>query len=73
MTQYRIPVIPGDGVGPEIIAEGRKVLDAAGEAYGFDIDWVEYPHGADHYLATGELISEDTLKELAGYRAIYFG
>ncbi len=73
MTQYKIPVIPGDGVGPEIITEGRKVLDAAGERFGFDIDWIEYPHGADHYLETGELISEDTLKELSNYRAIYFG
>lgn len=73
MTQYKIPVIPGDGVGPEIIREGRKVLDAAGERFGFDIEWLEYPHGADHYLETGELISEDALKELSRYRAIYFG
>ncbi len=73
MTQYTIPVIPGDGIGPEIIREGRKVLDAAGERFGFDIEWLKYPHGADHYLATGELISEDTLKELSRYRAIYFG
>ncbi len=73
MTQYTIPVIPGDGIGPEIIREGRKVLDAAGERFGFDIEWLEYPHGADHYLKTGELISEDTLKELSVYRAIYFG
>ena len=73
MAQYKIPVIPGDGIGPEIIAEGRKVLDAAGEAYGFDIEWIEYPHGAEHYLNTGELLSEDTLKELSGYDAIYLG
>lgn len=73
MTQYKIPVIPGDGIGPEIIREGRKVLDAAGEKFGFDIEWIEYPHGADHYLETGELISEDTLKDLSKYRAIYFG
>ncbi|HDN64918.1 MAG TPA: 3-isopropylmalate dehydrogenase [Methanosarcinales archaeon] len=73
MAQYKIPVIPGDGIGPEIIAEGKKVLDAVGETYGFDIDWIEYPHGAEHYLDTGELLSEDTLKELSGYDAIYLG
>jgi 3-isopropylmalate dehydrogenase len=73
MTQYKIPVMPGDGIGPEIIREGRKVLEAAGEKFGFDIDWIEYPHGADHYLETGELISEDTLKDLSAYKAIYFG
>jgi len=73
MTQYKIPVIPGDGIGPEIVAEGKKVLDTAGEVYGFDIDWIRYPHGAEHYLKTGELMSEDTLKELSGYDAIYLG
>ncbi len=73
MTQYKIPVLPGDGIGPEIIAEGKKVVDVAGEKFGFDVEWIEYPHGADHYLETGELISEDTLKELSGYPAIYLG
>jgi 3-isopropylmalate dehydrogenase len=73
MTQYKIPVIPGDGIGPEIIAEGCKVIDAAGERFGFDIEWLHYPQGADHYLATGELISEDTLKELSQYPVIYLG
>ncbi|WP_342306329.1 isocitrate/isopropylmalate dehydrogenase family protein [Methanolobus sp. ZRKC5] len=73
MTQYKVPVIPGDGIGPEIIAEGRKVIDAAGEKFGFDVEWTEFPHGADHYLETGELISEDSLKELSNYSAIYLG
>jgi isocitrate/isopropylmalate dehydrogenase len=73
MTQYKIPVLPGDGIGPEIIAEGRKVIDAVGERFGFDVEWIEYPHGADHYLETEELISEETLKELSGYTAIYLG
>jgi isocitrate/isopropylmalate dehydrogenase len=73
MTQYKVPVLPGDGIGPEIIAEGKKVIDAAGERFGFDVEWINYPHGADHYLETGELISEETLKELSGYPAIYLG
>ncbi|AGB48420.1 isocitrate/isopropylmalate dehydrogenase [Methanomethylovorans hollandica DSM 15978] len=73
MTQYKIPVIPGDGIGPEIVAEGKKVIDAAGEKFGFDVEWVEFPQGADHYLETGELISLDTLKELSSYPVIYLG
>ena len=73
MKRYKIPVIPGDGVGPEIIAEGKKVLDTAGDTYGFTIEWLEYPYGAEHYLETGELISEDVLTELSNYRAIYLG
>lgn len=73
MTQYKIPVIPGDGIGPEIVAEGKKVIDAAGEKFGFDVEWVDFPHGADHYLETGELISPDTLKDLSNYPVIYLG
>ncbi|VVB62711.1 3-isopropylmalate/3-methylmalate dehydrogenase [uncultured archaeon] len=70
---YKVPVIPGDGIGPEIIAEGRKVLEAAGEKHGFSFDWIEFPLGAENYLKTGELVNEDTLKELSNYRAIYLG
>ena len=71
--KYKVPVIPGDGIGPEIVAEGMKVAEAAGEKHGFDIEWTAYSLGADHYLQTGELVGEDTLKELSRYRAIYLG
>ncbi|MEM2925363.1 MAG: isocitrate/isopropylmalate family dehydrogenase [Methanocellales archaeon] len=73
MVKYKIPVIAGDGIGPEVIAEGKKVLDAASEVMGFEIEWIDFPNGADHYLKTGELISEETLKELSKYKAIYLG
>ncbi|HOT06076.1 MAG: 3-isopropylmalate/3-methylmalate dehydrogenase [Methanosaeta sp. PtaB.Bin039] len=70
---YKIPVIPGDGIGPEIVAEGQKVLQAAAERHGFGLEWIPFDLGAEHYLRTGELVSEETLKELSGYRAIYLG
>ncbi len=70
---YKVPVIGGDGIGPEIIAEGQKVLEAAADKYNFSLEWIEYSIGAEHYLKTGELISEETLKELSGYPAIYLG
>ncbi|MFZ2536044.1 3-isopropylmalate dehydrogenase [Methanothrix sp.] len=70
---YKVPVIGGDGIGPEIIAEGQKVLEAAADKHNFSLEWIEYSIGAEHYLKTGELISEETLKELSGYRAIYLG
>ncbi len=70
---YKVPTIPGDGIGPEIIAAGKGVLEAAAEKHGFSLEWVEYPLGAEHYLRTGELVSEETLKELKKYRAIYLG
>ena len=73
MTRYNIALMPGDGIGPEIVAEGVKVLEAAAANGGFTLDWDIFPHGADHYLATGELMPEETLKDLAKHDAIYFG
>ncbi len=73
MTCYRIPVIAGDGIGPEVIVEGKKVLDAVSEAQNFEIEWVDYPFGADHYLTTGELVTEEALKELEKSKVIYLG
>lgn len=73
MKRYSVAVMRGDGIGPEIVDEGLKVLDAVSERESFELDWAEYPHGAEHYLSTGELLGEDTLKELERYAAIYFG
>jgi len=70
---YKVAAIGGDGIGPDIVDAGRVVLDAAGERYGFDIDWTEFDIGADRYLATGELLTEDDLKELSQFKSIYFG
>ncbi|OYT40927.1 MAG: 3-isopropylmalate dehydrogenase [Candidatus Altiarchaeales archaeon ex4484_43] len=73
MTKYRIALIPGDGIGPEIIAEGKKVIDIVSEIEDFQVDWVEYPFSADHYLETKELLTEDSLKEMEKMDAIYLG
>lgn len=73
MKTYTIPVIPGDGIGPEVIAEGRKVLDRAAALHNFAIEWKEFSLGADHYLKTGELVSPETLKALGAHKALYFG
>ena len=71
--RYTVPLIPGDGIGPEIIAEGCKVLEAAADKHNFSLDWKEYELGAEHYLKTGELVSEETLKELSSFPAIFLG
>ena len=70
---YKIAAIGGDGIGPEIVTEGKKVLEAAGERFNFAIDWTDFDIGADRYLATKELLTEDDLRELKKFRAIYFG
>jgi isocitrate/isopropylmalate dehydrogenase len=73
MKKYRIALIPGDGIGPEIISEGKKVIDAISDRENFRIDWNGYPFSADHYLETRELLPEPSLKELGGMDAIYLG
>ena len=73
IVTYKIALIPGDGVGPEVVGEGVGVLEAAGELYGINFDWVRYPNGARHYLKTGEIVSEEQLREMKGMDAIYFG
>lgn len=73
MVSYSIPVIAGDGIGPEVVGEGVKVVDAVSEALSFEVNWIPLPYGADHYLKTGRLIGEDELKELSAYKAIYMG
>jgi len=70
---YNIALIPGDGIGPEIIREGKKVIEAASKIFSIDINWIEYPFGAEHYLKTGELLPDSALKEIKDMDAIYFG
>lgn len=70
---YNIALIPGDGIGAEIIREGKKVIEAASKIFSIDINWIEYPFGAEHYLKTGELLPDNALKEIEDMDAIYLG
>ncbi|MEM2838857.1 MAG: isocitrate/isopropylmalate dehydrogenase family protein [Thermoplasmata archaeon] len=71
--KHRIASVPGDGIGPEIVAAARKVLDSLGDKHGYSIDWFDCPIGAEHYLKTGELLSDDMIKSLANCKAILLG
>jgi tartrate dehydrogenase/decarboxylase/D-malate dehydrogenase len=74
MKTYKIAKIPGDGIGPEIIREGVKVLDAVSDKNNFKIEWKEYDNGAEKYLKTEELFTDETLKEIKQTcKAIYLG
>lgn len=73
MSGYKIGVIKGDGIGPEIVDEGIKVLDAVSEKHGFSLDYTYYPHGADNYIENGILMPEEDLKDIAGNQSIYLG
>lgn len=70
---YRIAVLPCDGVGPEVVGEGLKVLRAACDKHGVKYEAIEYDIGAERYLRTGALISDEEMQELASVDAIYLG
>ena len=70
---YKIAVIPGDGTGPEVVAEGLKVLKGVSEKFNFKYQLVHYDLGGDRYLKTGEILRDSILEELKKVDAIYLG
>lgn len=70
---YKIAVIPGDGTGPEVVAEGLKVLEAAGRKYNFTYQTKVFDFGGERYLKTGKTLEAEDIKELKGYSAIFLG
>lgn len=76
MTDSRtlnLAIIPGDGIGPEVVAEAVKVLDAVASRQGFSIQKKHYALGAEHWLETGETLSDEVLNQLKDHDAILFG
>ena len=69
MSSYKVGVIGGDGIGPEVTAEALKVVRAAGVS----LDTTDYVLGADHYIRTGEVLSDSVLDELGAQEAILLG
>ena len=63
MNRYQVAVVPGDGIGPEVIREAVKVLDRTATIENFKVDLNHFPFGADHYLETGEALAEGFLGE----------
>lgn len=70
---YDIGVLPGDGIGEDVIREGLKVLDAAQEVYGFSTKRETMPYGADHFLETGETMPDAAFDRIRDMHAVFFG
>ena len=70
---YKIAVLPGDGTGPEVVAEGLKALQAAAAKHQFTLDLTYYDFGGDRYLRTGEILPASAVEELKGFDSIYLG
>ncbi|MGD8362352.1 MAG: tartrate dehydrogenase [Gemmatimonadota bacterium] len=73
MAEYRIAVIPGDGIGTEVIPEGVRVLEAAGSRFGIAFRWDELDWGCDRYLNTGAFMPPDGLESIREHDAIFLG
>jgi len=77
VKSYSVALIPGDGIGPEILREGKKVMDAAAGLAGITWQWKEYPFGAEHWLkhrkGSPTLMSEEDMARLGTHDAVYFG
>lgn len=73
MTTHKIAIFAGDGIGPEVVREGLKVLSAVAELDGFKLETHEYPFCSEHYLKTSELMPESIWDELRQFDAIFLG
>ena len=73
MSEHRIAVIPGDGIGREVIPEGIRVLEAVGAKYGVRFKWEEFPWSCDWYQAHGKMCPDDAQHTLRKYDAVFFG
>src|SRR3954451_13363527 len=69
----KIAVMPGDGIGKEVIAQGVRVLDVAAKRFGFQYETTDYPFGGEHYLKTKITLPDSSLREIAQHDAILFG
>lgn len=73
MSAFRIAVIPGDGIGQEVIPEGLKVLEAIGHRFAIDFTFEHFPWGSEYYREHGVMMPADGLDVLHPFDAIYFG
>lgn len=72
-TAHRIAVIMGDGIGKEVVPEGVRVLDAAGDRFGFALRWERFPWSCEYYATTGTMMPPDGLEVLRKHEAIFLG
>ena len=70
---YKIAVMGGDGTGPEVAAEGVKVLKAVADKFNFSLELTDFDYGGDRYLRTGEVLPENAVEELTRHDAIFLG
>src|SRR5215510_4082265 len=73
MSEHRIAVIPGDGIGREVMPEGVRVLEAVAAKHGIGLKFQEFPWSSDWYQQHGRMCLEDAPQILRQFDAVYFG
>ncbi|MCJ7630141.1 MAG: isocitrate/isopropylmalate family dehydrogenase, partial [Longimicrobiales bacterium] len=73
MKSYNIGILGGDGIGPEVMREGLKVLEAVAAVEGFGYNLIEYPYDSEHYLKTKELVPDSVIDEWRTLDAFLLG
>ncbi len=73
MESVRVAVIPGDGIGTEVIPEGMRALEVAGNKYDITFEWTEFDWSCETYHKTGRMMPEDGIAQLKHFDAIYLG
>ncbi len=73
MANYKIAVIPGDGIGKEVMPEAMRAIEVAGKIHGFECEWTEFDWSCQTYLDTGRMMPEDGLETLAKFDQIFLG
>jgi tartrate dehydrogenase/decarboxylase/D-malate dehydrogenase len=73
VKQFKIAVIPGDGIGKEVIPEGIKALELAGQKFGIEFEWTQFDWSCERYHSIGAMMPEDGIEQLKEFDAIYLG
>ena len=73
MRSYKIAVIPGDGIGKEVVPEGIRLLEAVGRKFDLNFTWQEYDWSCETYHKTGRMMPEDGIDQMRSSDAIYLG
>ena len=72
-SSYRIAVIPGDGIGKEVVPEGIRVLETISSAFDISFEWQHFDWSCERYLETGSMMPTDGIEQLSGFDAIFLG
>ncbi|MBM3733783.1 MAG: tartrate dehydrogenase [Rhodospirillales bacterium] len=73
IRRFRVALIPGDGIGSEVIPAAIQVLEAAGKRFGVSFEWKEFPWSCAHYARHGRMMPEDGIAQVRGFDAILLG